>query len=489
MNLDQLADRLKRRGCRDVWYFHTDHFEPWSVRIDEASARAVDRMAAQARGSSYGRRLSLFYAVFIPFHLDVGGTAGDRVPGDAIVFGGRSENQEALARDAIRPLVAADAHEMHLHVHHEFWTRNQGNYPRAIWQWVNAHGSPEDDARRLDLHFRLCKEAIARETGAPFDRWGFVHGNWALNGSDSDICEIDDEISIVMRNGGIGDFTFPAGRGHCDPKLETPFACLPVRQLRGYDRNEADPRPIAAGSRAMTQDRYFIWNSRIKHKFSSLDYFSAGARDLLKTPDEILGQWFDNSVALDGSLFIKTHAHSMNAAYRLGEPDGVIPHCYPDTVALFDGLARVCDRAGIALRLATVHEIVERWRDVDGAPKPAALAPAANIPPSPPDNALAHRLRGPFIADGGAAWRIGIPSAFHAVTDNDEDPARCPLRLLEDGNPLGPGHELHQHIRDEGGGRYSFWKSGLWFSTPDGSDPNTNGRAYIVDRGDSEGRR
>jgi len=55
------------------------------------------------------------------------------------------------------------------------------------------------------------------------------------------------------------------------------------------------------------------------------------------------------------------------------------------------------------------------------------------------------------------------------------------LLVFEDGRPLGPPHSVHQHIRDEGGGRYSHWtREGLYFSASDNTDPRTNGRVYEV---------
>jgi len=52
------------------------------------------------------------------------------------------------------------------------------------------------------------------------------------------------------------------------------------------------------------------------------------------------------------------------------------------------------------------------------------------------------------------------------------------LVLLEDGAPLGPAHSSHNDIRTHGGGRYSHWTGWLYFSTPDNTDPRTNGRVY-----------
>lgn len=62
---------------------------------------------------------------------------------------------------------------------------------------------------------------------------------------------------------------------------------------------------------------------------------------------------------------------------------------------------------------------------------------------------------------------------------DSETGGKSDLVLLEDGKPLGPGHSLHQSIRDEGQGHYSHWtRQSLYFSTSDNSDPLTNGRKY-----------
>jgi 2-polyprenyl-3-methyl-5-hydroxy-6-metoxy-1,4-benzoquinol methylase len=385
MTIEVLADLLKSRDCEAVCYFHTDHFEPWSTSIDDASARAVERMAQQARSSPYARRLSLFYNVFIPYRLEGDGPieAGDtRAPGDGVVFNGRSAHQEKLTREVVRPLVTADGHEMHLHVHHEFWTRNTSHFDHPVSRWVNACSTPEADRARLDLHFMLSKEAIAREIGAPFERWAFIHGNWALNASDPLICHVTDEMAMIMRHGGFGDFSFPAGRSYCDPKLETPFTCRPVDLWRAYDDPRADPRPIGSNTRVLRPDRFFIWNSPIKSVHSSLDYYSAANRKLFKTPERVVATWLSKSVRLDRKLFIKTHAHSMKTEYRLAEPDSTIPHCHPDVVAIFEHLARACDRAKIELRLQTVNEVVDLLSELDGSPKASMLTPSVSEPSS-----------------------------------------------------------------------------------------------------------
>lgn len=89
-------------------------------------------------------------------------------------------------------------------------------------------------------------------------------------------------------------------------------------------------------------------------------------------------------------------------------------------------------------------------------------------------------LRPPFKSDGGLGWAIALPGELHTLTDRNGAVDQSPLTLQEDGREIGPPHVAHDQIRRMGGGRYSFWKDSLYFSTSDGSDPNTNGRPYEI---------
>ena len=89
-------------------------------------------------------------------------------------------------------------------------------------------------------------------------------------------------------------------------------------------------------------------------------------------------------------------------------------------------------------------------------------------------------LAPPFLSDGGKAWVCSLPPLLHSKTDNTEAAFQSKLRLLENGEELGPGHARHQVIRNQGGGYYSIWRDRTYFSTSDGSDPNVNGRTYTL---------
>lgn len=89
-------------------------------------------------------------------------------------------------------------------------------------------------------------------------------------------------------------------------------------------------------------------------------------------------------------------------------------------------------------------------------------------------------LRPPFRADGTWGWIAGLSSDLHPLTDHNGAQFGSPLRLHQDGLEIGSPHAIHESIRRDGRGHYSFWNDSLYFSTPDGSDPNTNGRLYEI---------
>lgn len=78
----------------------------------------------------------------------------------------------------------------------------------------------------------------------------------------------------------------------------------------------------------------------------------------------------------------------------------------------------------------------------------------------------------------GVAWVVDCPDLPEG--DRDGRPHASPVQLLEDGEPLGPPHALHDVIRTTGGGRFSHWGRSVYFSTSDNSSPLTNGRRYSL---------
>jgi SAM-dependent methyltransferase len=95
------------------------------------------------------------------------------------------------------------------------------------------------------------------------------------------------------------------------------------------------------------------------------------------------------------------------------------------------------------------------------------------------DHATVRPLSTPFKRESGFAWQIALPDLAPMADDLDA-PHRSRLVLLENGTPLWLRHTQHDEIRTRGLGTYSHWRDALILSTPDNTDPNTNGRTYEV---------
>jgi 16S rRNA A1518/A1519 N6-dimethyltransferase RsmA/KsgA/DIM1 with predicted DNA glycosylase/AP lyase activity len=373
-DIDALVSILKNRNISRVCYFHTDHFEPWSNGINADSIRAVEHFHELTKKNIYTKKLSLFYMISLPYILKKSDSeSGWFNKNDKVGFAIRSDESIHLAGSVIQPLEQILGNEIHLHIHHERWTKNSEMYDPIVHRWVNENSSLEQDSLRLDLGVGVARAYMEAELGRPFNHWAFVHGNWALNGSDSTICQIEDEINILSKHGCWGDFTFPAGRGHCDPiTLQEPYTCSPIKELRAYDTENANILPV---SDKKNSNSFFIWNSKIKANHSSLDYYYEPNCKLFKQPKTMVEAWLEGSFEKDGVLYVKTHSHSMKTEYRMHESGSVTPHCHPDVMGVFDLLERVLERAKIPLELLTVNDVRARLA-------PNLITDSANVKPT-----------------------------------------------------------------------------------------------------------
>ena len=85
----------------------------------------------------------------------------------------------------------------------------------------------------------------------------------------------------------------------------------------------------------------------------------------------------------------------------------------------------------------------------------------------------------PYEHAGGFMWRAHLPKLSH-VASSSEDPRKSPASLLENNCLTGCRNSPHEAIRRFGEGRYSHWGEDFFFSTPDNTSPNENGRRYSL---------
>lgn len=366
-----LGEILRRRGARAVTWFHADHWEPWGQGVNDASVARVESFTHQAKNSRFAGKMTLFYLAGNQYRLK---EVAYRSKGEEILEAiPRPEHEHNIIRQLFARLRAQTNVEFQLHLHHEHLVGNDGEYS-DLHREIKILTDREQDARRLQFLVRNELGALREHAGGAFEKWAFVHGMWALNGSDRNICQIDNEIEILMQHGCWGDFSFPAGRGHCDPRIfEQPYTCKPFAAPKGYDNRQCDPIAVDVGAASFREGRFLIWNSKAKHEACSLDYYSPRTRERLKNADHVVFSWLADCPIIDDVLYVKTHAHSMDARYFEGE--NIIPLATPDMRTIFNLLERACDEAKVELKLATVDEVATVLRDVDArAGSPQRLA-------------------------------------------------------------------------------------------------------------------
>jgi 2-polyprenyl-3-methyl-5-hydroxy-6-metoxy-1,4-benzoquinol methylase len=86
----------------------------------------------------------------------------------------------------------------------------------------------------------------------------------------------------------------------------------------------------------------------------------------------------------------------------------------------------------------------------------------------------------PFAHRRGRMWQISAPhlSGLADDTGGPNGQHRSPVFVFENDRQLPLPHSIHDDIYRRGAGRFSHWGECVYFSTPDGSDPNRNGRLY-----------
>src|SRR5262245_31374073 len=146
-----LAEILRRREVRAVTWFHTDHWEPWSKGVNDASLKRVDGFVRQARTSLLASKMTLFYLTGNGYRVKnplPPRLAGE--PEEILLAQPRSEAENKNVRDILGRLRAETGIEFQLHVHHEDLVGNDGDWG-TVHRHIKGLTDPQQDARRL--HF------------------------------------------------------------------------------------------------------------------------------------------------------------------------------------------------------------------------------------------------------------------------------------------------------------------------------------------------
>lgn len=367
--------------------------------------RATERL-------DFARRLTLFYKPHLNYALRYDESLVRVDPSDLVGFLPRTEHEEHCGREAMREIATTTAHDIQLHIHHEYYTATTSHTDPAAIAWFSSPLGRSLDERRLELAIKLNREILARETGRAATRWFFVHGHWALNGSDETSCTIANEIDLLLRNGCRGDFTFPAGRQHTNPRIKVPYLCSPYAQAKGYDKPEAAPE-IACGNAAAAAQKFFIWSSRGRSSQCSLDYMSDSSRHHLENTAKAAIDLIETAYLADGCLYLKTHAHSLHPSYFEHTRSAVFPHQYPATQTILSVIFDAAEKAGRRVEFLTVPEVYDRLLSADEKPSIDLVATYLRGQPRLDVDQGGRKLRGIGGKYAGLALSIANRAMVH----------------------------------------------------------------------------
>ncbi len=372
----ELSDLYKKRGVRRVVYFHCDHWEPWRAvpghdALCEANRDEVHRFIDVSNRIDFATRQTLFYKCTINYIYDHDNSATEGVkasPEDGIRFGTRPEKWQRIAADAMSHVVSRSKMDVQVHIHHENITYNTDHKKPEVVSFIGSDRARRFEEQRFALLLQLTLKTIEQETGRKLDRWFFVHGHWGLNASDPAVCHLTREIAIMMDHGCLGDFTVPSGRPVVNPRLEVPYFTTPVDAPKGYDLQEGEPEFAYGNKTANDRGKFLIWSSVIKHRGASLDYYAPWVRKRLDELDKLTREIIEQSFLVDGTLFIKSHAHSMHPQYYEDTRLAVFPHAYPPIQNLFSVLFDAAASAGAEVSFLTASEVYDLLVNADYQP-------------------------------------------------------------------------------------------------------------------------
>jgi hypothetical protein len=181
--LPYLLDHRRRRPPEQGQDCHlilcvADHFEPKGGRASTAVSQARVR-----------RWIETYPRQFVPFHDSDG-----RTPRHTFFYPAEEYEPEYL--DDLAALCRQGFGEVEVHLHHDADTAD--NLRRTLLAFIDTLSG---------RHGLLARE---RRTGML--RYGFIHGNWALDNArpDGRHCGVNNELDVLRETGCYADFTLPA---------------------------------------------------------------------------------------------------------------------------------------------------------------------------------------------------------------------------------------------------------------------------------------
>ena len=272
-----LRSRRQPRSIRRVWFTIADHFEPFRGRADLEKARS--------RVASW----SLAWPAIASRHTDSAG----RSP--VYTFFYPEEEYHPALIDPLSKLARAGIADVEVHIHHD--REGEQNFVDRISRFTET------------LHSR--HGLLHQEDGQV--RFGFIHGNWALDNSlpDGRWCGLNNELILLRELGCYADFTLPSAPSASQTRIvNTIYWAIDDPKLpKSHDSGvPLTPGSSASGDLLMIPGPLALnWTERSHGVLPRLETGELAAHNPITRKRVRL--WLEFAPMIGGDLFLKVFAH------------------------------------------------------------------------------------------------------------------------------------------------------------------------------------
>lgn len=265
----------RRYPLRHVWLTIADHFEPYWNN--------VDRDTAHRRVDAWREKWPKIAASVNPDH--------ENSP-PCYTFFYPTEQYDPEIVDMLAEMTRDGVADVEVHIHHD--REGKENFIHRITTFcetlVNRHGL----LRKVDGQVRF----------------GFIHGNWALDNSlpDGRWCGLNDEISLLRDLGCYADFTMPSGASPTQAStINSVYRCTDDREKpKSYDRGTpVRPGASIGGDLLMIPGPFGLrWRKRLVPRMETGEI---AAYDLPTAYR--MRRWLDLAPRIGEHAFLKLYTH------------------------------------------------------------------------------------------------------------------------------------------------------------------------------------
>ncbi len=237
------------------------------------------------------------------------------------------DHKNAAVLQQLNRMVYDGYGEVELHWHHP--ASDSATFPAELAEalaWYRGYG------------------ALIAADSSRTQQYGFVHGNWALDGSTK-LCGVTDEISLLERSGCFADFTFSTIGTPAQPsRINSLYYATDTPAPKSYDDGEV----VSVGH--PVEGKLLIFEGPLGFDFGRMALEYGAVEDYALPTRRRAERWIDTGIHVRGRpewVFVKVYSHGAQSAEAIlgGGMDRML-----------DDLRSVCAERRMTLHFMTARE-------------------------------------------------------------------------------------------------------------------------------------